>query len=70
MQGFIFLEIVFSSLLLTIGTPSFQTLIQGNRIINVGSTIQHSLMFTCSQPVNLMSYVTVCPLNGNICGND
>ena len=74
MQGFTFLEMVItmiiSSLLLTIGIPGFQTLIQGNRIINVGSTIQHSLMFARSQSVSLMSYVTVCPLNGNTCGND
>lgn len=73
-QGFTFLEMVIvmiiSALLLTIGIPGFTALINGNRVLNVGATIQHNLMFARSQSVSLMSYVTVCPLEGNTCGNN
>ncbi|MDA7745764.1 GspH/FimT family pseudopilin [Psychromonas sp.] len=73
-QGFTFLEMVIvmiiSSLLLTIGIPGFTALIKGNRLLNVGSSIQTSLMFARSQSVSLMSYVTVCPLVGNSCSNN
>lgn len=74
MKGFTFLEmiivLVISSLLLTIGIPSFKNLIEGNRVLSVGSSVQNSLMFARSQSMSLINYVTVCPLNGNTCGND
>jgi len=75
MKGFTFLEmiivLVISSLLLTIGIPSFKNLIEGNRVLNVGSSVQNSLMFARSQSVSLINYVTVCPLKSdNTCGDD
>jgi len=73
-QGFTFLEMVIvliiASIIFTIGIPAFTTLIQGNRIVNAGSSIQQDLLFARSQSVSLASYITVCPLSGNSCSNN
>ena len=74
-QGFTLLELIISmvigALLLTIGVPSFKSLIEGNRILSAGSSIQHSLMFARSQSLSLINYITVCPLKtDNTCGDD
>lgn len=73
-RGFTLLELIIvliiSMLLITIGIPSFQTLIQNNRLTSVASTIQNQLSFARSQSVGLINYVTVCPLESNSCTNN
>ncbi|MFT6984468.1 MAG: Tfp pilus assembly protein FimT [Psychromonas sp.] len=70
-RGFTLLELIIvliiSMLLITIGIPGFQTLIQNNRLTSVASTIQYQLLFARSQSVGLINYVTVCPLESNSC---
>lgn len=70
-RGFTLLELIIvliiSMLLITIGIPGFQTLIQNNRITTVASSIQGKLLFARSQSVGLINYVTVCPLVNNAC---
>ena len=73
-RGFTLLELIIvmiiSMILITIGIPGMQTLIQNNRLNTVSSTIQHNLLFARSQSVNLINYVTVCPLVSNVCTNN
>ena len=70
-RGFTLLELIIvliiSMLLVTIGIPGFQTLIQNNRLSSVASSIQHNLLFARSQSVSLINYITVCPLEENKC---
>ncbi|PKG40838.1 GspH/FimT family pseudopilin [Psychromonas sp. Urea-02u-13] len=73
-RGFTLLELIIvliiSTLLITIGIPGFQTLIQSNRLTSVGSSIQNNLLFARSQSVSYLNYVTVCPLESNVCTNN
>ena len=73
-RGFTLLELIIvliiSMLLITIGIPGFQTLIQNNRLSSVASSIQSQLSFARSQSFNLINYVTVCPLEANSCTNN
>ncbi|WP_019615586.1 pilus assembly FimT family protein [Psychromonas ossibalaenae] len=75
-KGFTLLELIIvliiSMLLITIGIPGFQTLIQNNRLTSVAGTIQHHLLFARNQSFNLITDVTVCPLddNTNKCTNN
>ena len=73
-RGFTLLELIIvliiSMLLITIGIPGFQTLIQNNRLTSVASSIQNHLLFARSQSVSLINYVTVCPLQENKCSNN
>ncbi len=73
-RGFTLLELIIvliiSMLLITIGIPGFQTLIQNNRLTTVASSIQNQLLFARSQSVGLINYVTVCPLESNSCTNN
>ena len=70
-RGFTLLELIIvliiSMLLITIGIPGFQTLMQNNRLSNVASSIQHHLVFARSQSISLINYITVCPLKDNKC---
>lgn len=70
-RGFTLLELlivlIISMLLITIGIPGFQTLMQNNRLTIVASSIQNNLLFARSQSVTLINYVTVCPLVNNNC---
>ncbi|MCP5077322.1 MAG: general secretion pathway protein GspH [Psychromonas sp.] len=73
-RGFTLLELIIvliiSMLLITIGIPGFQTLIQNNRLTAVASSIQNNLMFARNQSVSYLNYVTVCPLESNACSNN
>ena len=73
-RGFTLLELIIvliiSMLLITIGIPGFQTLIQNNRLTAVASNIQTNLLFARSQSVSYLNYVTVCPLENNVCSNN
>ncbi len=73
-HGFTLLELIIvliiSMLLITIGIPGFQTLIQNNRLTAVASSIQNNLMFARNQSVSYLNYVTVCPLQSNVCSNN
>ncbi|WP_051303221.1 GspH/FimT family pseudopilin [Psychromonas aquimarina] len=74
-KGFTLLELIIvliiSMLLITIGIPGFQTLIQNNRLTSVANTIQHHLLFARNQSFSLINYVTVCPLDANqVCTNN
>lgn len=73
-RGFTLLELIIvliiSVLLITIGIPGFQTLIQNNRLTVVASSIQNNLLFARSQSVSYLNYVTVCPLENNTCSNN
>ena len=73
-RGFTLLELIIvliiSMLLITIGIPGFQTLIQNNRLTTVASSIQNHLLFARSQSVSLVNYVTACPLESNKCTNN
>ena len=73
-RGFTLLELIIvliiSMLLITIGIPGFQTLIQNNRLTAVASSIQTNLLFARSQSVSYLNYVTVCPLESNVCTNN
>jgi len=73
-RGFTLLELIIvliiSMLLITIGIPGFQTLIQNNRLTAVASSIQNNLMFARNQSVSYLNYVTVCPLESNVCGSN
>jgi Tfp pilus assembly protein FimT len=70
-RGFTLLELIIvliiSMLLVTIGIPGFQTMIQNNRLSSVAASIQNHLLFARSQSVSLINYVTVCPLEANKC---
>jgi Tfp pilus assembly protein FimT len=70
-RGFTLLELIIvliiSMLLITIGIPGFQTLIQNNRLSSVAASIHSQLLFARSQSVSLINYVTVCPLESNEC---
>ncbi|WP_022941663.1 GspH/FimT family pseudopilin [Psychromonas hadalis] len=70
-RGFTLLELIIvliiSTLLITIGIPGFQTLIQNNRLTAVASGIQNNLLFARNQSVSYLNYVTVCPLENNAC---
>ena len=73
-HGFTLLELIIvliiSMLLITIGIPGFQTLIQHNRLTSVANTIKNNLTFARSQSVSYLNYVTICPLESNVCGNN
>ena len=73
-RGFTLLELIIvliiSMLLIMIGIPGFQTLIQNNRLTAVASSIQNNLLFARNQSVSYLNYVTVCPLESNVCGNN
>lgn len=73
-HGFTLLEfiivLIISMLLITIGIPGFQTLIQSNRLTSAASSIQSNLLFARSQSVSYLNYVTVCPLENNVCSNN
>ena len=73
-RGFTLLELIIvliiGRLLITIGIPGFQTLIQSNRITAVASSIQNNLLFARNQSVSYLNYVTVCPLESNVCSNN
>jgi len=73
-RGFTFLELIIvliiGTLLITIGIPGFQTLIQNNRLTSVANSIQNSLIFARNQSISYLNYVTVCPLENNICTNN
>lgn len=73
-RGFTLLELIIvliiSVLLITIGIPGFQTLIQNNRLTAAASNIHNNLLFARNQSVSYLNYVTVCPLENAICGND
>lgn len=73
-RGFTLLELIIvliiSMLLITIGIPGFQTLIQNNRLTTVAGSIHNHLLFARSQSVSLANYVTVCPLQENKCTNN
>lgn len=70
-RGFTLLELIIvliiSTLLMTIGIPGFQTLIKSNRLTAVASSIQNNLLFARNQSVSYLNYVTVCPLESNVC---
>jgi prepilin-type N-terminal cleavage/methylation domain-containing protein len=70
-HGFTLLELIIvliiSMLLITIGIPGFQTLIQNNRLTSVANTIKNNLIFARSQSVSYLNYVTICPLESNTC---
>lgn len=72
-QGFTLLELIIvliiSMLLITIGIPGFNSLIENNRLSSAGSNIQNHLLFARSQSVSLVNYVTACPLEKNTCTN-
>jgi len=73
-RGFTLLELIIvliiSVLLITIGIPGFQTLIQNNRLTVAASSIHNSLLFARSQSVSYLNYVTVCPLENDTCGTN
>ena len=73
-HGFTLLELIIvliiSMLLITIGIPGFQSLIQNNRLTSVTNTIKNNLTFARSQSVSYLNYVTICPLESNVCGNN
>jgi Tfp pilus assembly protein FimT len=73
-RGFTLLELIIvliiSMLLITIGIPGFQTLIQNNRLTTVANSIQNNLAFARNQSVSYLNYVTVCPLESNVCTNN
>lgn len=73
-RGFTLLELIIvliiSMLLITIGIPGFQTLIQNNRLSAVGNAIKNNILFARNQSVSYLNYVTVCPLENNVCGNN
>ncbi|MCG6201136.1 GspH/FimT family pseudopilin [Psychromonas antarctica] len=73
-RGFTLLELIIvliiSMLLITIGIPGFQTLIQNNRLSAAAITIQNKLLFARSQSVSLINYITACPLENNSCSNN
>ncbi|PKF61216.1 general secretion pathway protein GspH [Psychromonas sp. psych-6C06] len=73
-RGFTLLELVIvliiSMLLITIGIPGFQTLIQNNRLTAAASSIKNNLLFARNQSVSYLNYVTVCPLESNVCTNN
>lgn len=73
-RGFTLLEfmivLTISMLLITIAIPGFQHLIQNTRLTSVASKIQNSLLFARNQSVSYLNYVTVCPLENNICSNN
>lgn len=73
-RGFTLLELIIvliiSMLLITIGIPGFNTLIQNNRLSSAASNIKNQLSFARGQSVGLVNYVTVCPLESNICKNN
>ena len=73
-RGFTLLELIIvliiSTLLIMIGIPGFQTLIKNSRLTAVASTIHSNLSFARSQSVSYLNYVTVCPLENNVCSNN
>lgn len=73
-RGFTLLELIIvmiiSMILLFIGIPGFQTIIQNNRLNAASNSIVHNLLFARSQSVSLINYVTVCPLVSNRCTNN
>lgn len=73
-RGFTLIELIIvliiSVLLITIGIPGFQTLIQNNRLSAAVTSIQSNLSFARNQSVSYLNYVTVCPLENNICSNN
>jgi len=73
-RGFTLLELIIvlsiSILLVTIGIPGFQSLIQNNRLSAVASRIQSDLLFARNQSTNYLNYITVCPLENNVCSNN
>lgn len=73
-RGFTLLELIIvliiSTLLITIGIPGFQTLIQNNRLTALANSIQNNLLFARNQSVSYLNYVTVCPLENNLCSNN
>jgi len=73
-RGFTLLELIIvliiSVLLITIGIPGFQTLIQSNRLTAAASNIHNNLLFARNQSVSYLNYVTVCPLENDVCGSD
>ena len=73
-RGFTLLELIIvliiSMLLITIGIPGFQTLMQNNRLTSVASNIQSHLLFARSQSISLVNYITICPLQSNQCSNN
>lgn len=73
-RGFTLLELIIvliiSTLLMMIGIPGFQTLIKNNRLTAVASGIQNNLLFARNQSVSYLNYVTVCPLESNLCTNN
>ncbi|WP_369434098.1 GspH/FimT family pseudopilin [Psychromonas sp. MME1] len=73
-RGFTLLELIIvliiSMLLITIGIPGFNTLIQNNRLSSTASNIQNQLSFARSQSISLINFVTICPLVNNNCTNN
>jgi len=73
-HGFTLLELIIvliiSVLLITIGIPGFQTLVQNNRLTAASSSIHSSLLFARNQSISYLNYVTICPLENDVCGND
>jgi len=74
-KGFTLLEMIIviaiSAILLGVAVPSFKSMIEDNKIMNAGNSIQNTLMFARNQSVSLINYVTVCPLKDNgDCGTD
>jgi len=70
-QGFTLLELIIvliiSMLLITIGIPGFNSLIENNRLSSAASNIRNHLQFARSQSLSLINYVTACPLENNKC---
>jgi len=70
-QGFTLIEViivlVISVILVTMAIPSFQSLIQGNRLTATSTSIKNDIMFARNQSVSYLNYVTICPLENNVC---
>ncbi len=76
-QGLTFVELLLvvfiAMIVMTMGVPSFQSLIENFEQRNTRSTLYSHLTFARSQAVKLNTDVTICPVdssNSNTCSND
>lgn len=73
--GFTLIELMVTlavaAILLAIGIPNMQTLMENSRVKNAANNVVSDLMFARSQAVNLGVEVIVCPLNDSkVCSSD
>ena len=66
-RGFTLIELMIvlsiSTILLLIGIPSFQDMMENNRLSSSTNEIHGNLTFARNQAINQISYVVVCPLD-------